>query len=254
VLDEIVARTKADLPSLLAREASVMARAEAAGLTRAFRAALSDPGLSVIAEVKRRSPSRGTIDADLDPVDQAKRYARGGAAAVSVLTERHYFSGSPADLTAVHDAISRPVLRKDFIVHPLQIWEARGIGADAVLLIVAVLSDADLAHLLSVARQAELEALVEAHDEHEAVRAESAGAGIIGVNNRDLATFDVDLATAERVAESLASSTVKVAESGIWTAADAGRMRDAGYDAVLVGEALVRAEDPAALVAAMRGT
>jgi indole-3-glycerol phosphate synthase len=247
MLEEILRATRErirdlDLPGLEAR-----ARQQAPA--RSLAAALEAPGLGVIAEVKRRSPSRGTLADDLDPGEQAAAYARGGAAAISVLTEPDFFGGSLADLAAVRSAVTIPVLRKDFIVDAAQIWESRAAGADAVLLIVAVLTDAELSEFLAVAMDAGLDALVEVHDGAEAHRAVTAGARIVGVNNRDLATFTVDLATAELLAELISDVPIRVAESGIFERADARRMAEAGYQAVLVGEALVRASDPAALVA-----
>lgn len=218
-----------------------------------LRDALATPGLSVVAEVKRRSPSRGDLDPDLDPVTLAAEYAAGGAAAVSVLTEPFHFDGSDADLVAVAATVEVPVLRKDFTVEAAQVWETRSIGASAVLLIVAALDQPVLRRLLATAAEAGIDALVEAHDADEARRALDAGAVIVGVNNRDLATFEVDLATAERVVSVLDGAAVTVAESGIWTGGDARRMADAGYDAVLVGEALVRADDPSALLEELRG-
>lgn len=252
MLTEIVERTRSELPRLRAREAEIREVASRRGAPRGFREALTADGLGVIAEVKRRSPSRGMIDADLDPVAQASEYETGGAAAISVLTEPHYFAGSPDDLTAVRANQERPILRKDFLVDPLQVVHAKAMGADAVLLIMAILSDQQAELLLSEAATWELDVLVEAHTSDEARRAIDCGASILGINNRDLATFAVDLSTAERIASKLPDSIVRVAESGIWTVDDARRMRDAGYDAVLVGEALVRAQDPAGLIKALR--
>lgn len=254
MLDEIVAATRRRLPELLDRQGSFEQLAAGMPPAPSFRAALATDGLAVIAEVKRRSPSRGDLDPDLDPVAQAIRYAEGGAAAVSVLTELDFFSGSPDDLRAVAAAVPVPVLRKDFIVHPVQIWQARALGASAVLLIVAVLDREELATLLGVAGEAGVDALVEVHDVSEAEIARSAGAEIVGVNNRNLADFSVDLATSEMLAPLLADIPVTVAESGIFTATDSARMAAAGYDSVLVGEALVRSEDPAALVRELKGT
>jgi indole-3-glycerol phosphate synthase len=182
-----------------------------------------------------------------------RAYAAGGAAAVSVLTDAEFFGGSLADLEAVRGEVGLPVLRKDFILDSRQIWESRAAGADAVLLIVAALSDESLAELLTVGAEAGLEALVEVHDETEVERALTAGALMVGVNNRDLATFEVNLAVAERLAPMLVGRAVTVAESGIGRAEHAVKMAVAGYDAILVGEALVRAEDPAGLVAELRG-
>ncbi len=209
------------------------------------------PGLSVIAEVKRRSPSKGDLALGLDPATQAELYSAGGAAAVSVLTEPGFFGGSNDDLVAVREACPLPVLRKDFTVSAAQVWEARAIGADAVLLIVAALTDDELLRFLGEAADAGLAALVEVHTGAEAERALAAGATLIGVNNRDLATFTVDLGTAERVAP-LLDGVVRVAESGIGDPQDAARMARAGYDAVLVGESLVRSEDPAGLIGRLR--
>jgi indole-3-glycerol phosphate synthase len=206
----------------------------------------------VIAEIKRRSPSRGELNMGVDPVAQAGAYESGGAAAISVLTEPDYFSGSLGDLEAVRAAVSLPVLRKDFIVDPRQVAESRAVGADAVLLIVASLEEADLAYLLGECDRVGIEALVEAHNEAEAAIAVRAGAKIIGVNNRDLRTFQTDLAVAERVAPSLGGDRVLVAESGVSSAAGAARMANAGYSAILVGEALVTADDPAALIGELR--
>lgn len=219
---------------------------------RDFAAALRGEGLAVVAEIKRRSPSAGSLAGDLDPPRQAAAYQAGGAAAISVLTEPDYFAGSLADLRAVRDVVDVPVLRKDFVLEPAQVWEARAAGADAVLLIVAALDPLQLSELLAVTRAAGMAALVEAHTEGEADVALTAGADIVGVNNRDLATFVTDLTVAERVAARLPADVVCVAESGVSDVAGAGRMAAAGYDAILVGEALVRSPDPAALVAALR--
>ncbi len=231
----------------------VRARAEEQVPPPSFMGALAASGLGVIAEVKRRSPSRGALDLALDPALQARRYAAGGAAAISVLTEPNHFGGSNADLEAVAAATGRPILRKDFTVDVAQVWEARALGAAAILLIVAALSPAEIKRFLAAAEAADLDAIVETHSPEEARVAIDCGATIIGVNNRDLATFEVDLTVAERMAPMLVDCEIKVAESGIWTAADAERMRAAGYDAVLVGEALVRASDPGALIAEFSG-
>lgn len=220
---------------------------------RSLRSALLADGLSVIAEIKRRSPSVGVIDATLDPVARAIAYVAGGASAISVLTEPTYFDGSMADLVAVKEAVDVPVLRKDFTVAASQIWEARAGGADAVLLIVAALSQPDLEHLLGTANDAGVEAIVEAHSALEVATAIDSGASIIGVNNRDLGTFETDLAVAESIAPLLAGADVAIAESGVSSVEGASRMARARYDAILVGEALVRAPDPASLVAALRG-
>lgn len=217
-----------------------------------FIEALSAPGLSVIAEVKRRSPSRGELAADLDPVVQSKRYADGGVAAISVLTEPVHFHGANADLGSVRRSVDVPVLRKDFTLDPLQVWEARAIGASAVLLIAAILDDQTLNTLMMAAAEAGLDAVVEVHSVAEAERALALNPKIVGVNNRDLDTFDVDLSTGEKIAPMLMDVPVTIGESGIHTPDDAQRMLDAGFDAVLVGESLVRSDDPASLIRSFR--
>jgi indole-3-glycerol phosphate synthase len=228
-------------------------RAGEGGDVRPFPAALAGEHLAVIAEVKRRSPSRGVLAQDLDPAAQAARYASGGAACISVLTEPDFFSGSDSDLIAVRAACPLPVLRKDFTLDPRQIWEARAIGADAILLIVAALDDSTLSRLHATSLEAGMAALVEVHTAAEAERALAMEATLVGVNNRNLDTFVVDLATSEHLADLLAGVPVKVAESGIHRPQDAARMQAAGFDAVLVGEALVTAVDPSALIAELRG-
>ena len=219
--------------------------AEKAGPPRPFAAALSRPGrVNVIAEHKRRSPSRGAIREDLAPADVARRYEAAGAAALSVLTEGPHFGGSLEHLVRARLATALPVLRKDFVVDPWQVWESRAAGADAVLLIVAALADAELRALLAAARAAGTEALVEVHDAVELDRALAAGARVVGVNNRDLRTLQVTLETALSLAEAIPEDVVAVAESGIRSGADARRLRGAGFDALLVGEHLMAAEDP----------
>lgn len=224
----------------------LVSAAEAMGPARGFRDALvTGPGISAIAEVKRRSPSKGPLAPDLDPAALAVCYQDGGAACLSVLTDSEFFGGSPEDLRAARAAVGLPVLRKDFTISAADVCDARLMGADAVLLIVGALSDGQLAEFVGLARQVGLDALVEVHDEAEAARAVAVGADLIGVNQRDLVTFRVDTARAVRVAHALPSDVVRVAESGISTAEDVARLADAGFDAVLVGEALVTAEAPA---------
>lgn len=220
---------------------------------RDFGAALSRPGLQVIAEIKRRSPSRGDLNVGLDPVAQSLAYERGGAAAISVLTEPDFFAGSLNDLVAVRSAVTAPVLRKDFIIDERQVEESRAAGADALLLIVAGLEEHRLEALLAECGRVGIAALVEAHSAAEAAVAARVGAEIIGVNNRDLTTFHTDLAVAERVAPDLATGRILVAESGVSDPTGARRMAAAGYDAILVGEALVTAPDPTALLADLTG-
>ena len=251
MLDEIVEATRVRIAGL--DLAGLKSRAAGLAPARSLADALAAPGMSVVAEVKRRSPSRGELSARLDPARQSRAYEQGGAAAISVLTEPEFFNGSLADLEAVRAAVTIPVLRKDFIIESAQIWESKLAGADAILLIVAALGDSQLEQLMGEAGLAGLDALVEVHSAVEAERAMASGAVIVGVNNRDLASFDIDLTTAESLADLIAGAPVRVAESGIFEAGDSARMAAAGYQAVLVGEALVRAEDPAELVAELRG-
>jgi indole-3-glycerol phosphate synthase len=206
----------------------------------------------VIAEVKRRSPSKGDLAADLDPASIAAEYAAGGAVALSVLTDGPSFGGSPADLKAARAAVSLPVLRKDFTVSEHDVCDAALMGADAVLLIVVALDDDELAHFSALARRLGLDVLVEAHDEAEVERALVAGADLIGVNQRDLYTFEVDHERAVRVAAAIPEGVVKVAESGIRGPEEAAALAAAGFDAVLVGESLLTSPDRAAAVAALR--
>ena len=228
-------------------------RAAAPGPARGFRAALAgDEGLSVIAEIKRRSPSKGDLAGDLDPATMAKTYEDAGATCMSVLTDAEFFGGSPDDLRVARDACSLPVLRKDFTVTVEDVFATRGMGADAVLLIAAALDDGQLREFLDAARFTGLDALVEVHDEAELERALAVEADLVGVNQRDLVTFEVDTRRAERVATAIPDGVVKVAESGVSTADDAKRLRDAGYDAILVGEALVTASDVAAKLSELR--
>ncbi|HKT60076.1 MAG TPA: indole-3-glycerol-phosphate synthase, partial [Gemmatimonadales bacterium] len=211
-------------------------------------AALRRPTVAVIAEVKRRSPSAGSIKEDLDPADRAARYARHGAAAISVLTDAPYFGGSMGDLRAAAARTRVPVLRKDFILDELQILEARAAGAAAVLLIVRALPPARLTALLAATAEAELDALVEVHTEDEVRRALDAGARIVGVNSRDLDTFRIDTIAAWAMLQSMPADIVAVAESGMATEADVEAAAAAGADAVLIGTALSAAADPDALL------
>jgi indole-3-glycerol phosphate synthase len=222
---------------------------------RAIRAQESPPGpdlVAVVAEIKRRSPSKGDLLAALDPAALARQYEVGGAACLSVLTDAEFFGGSPSDLQAARGAVALPALRKDFMVSPQDVVDTRLMGADAVLLIVAALSDSELGDFHTLAIELGLDALVEVHDEAELERAIAAGATMIGVNQRDLVTFEVDTDRAVRVAQSFPPGVVKVAESGIVGAEDAAMLAEAGYDAVLVGEALVTSGDAAAAVRSLR--
>ena len=211
-----------------------------------FVGALRRPHLSVIAEMKQRTPSMGVLAEEYRPNDIARAYSEGGAAAISVLTHMAGFGGRPEHIEAARLATDLPILRKDFITDPYEIGEARAEGADAVLLIVAALEPADLRRLLAVVRSRGLSALVEVHDEREAEVAVEAGAPVVGVNHRDLRTFEVDLGLTERLRPLVPDAIPLVAESGIHSVDDARRMREAGADAILVGEMLMRAPDPAA--------
>jgi indole-3-glycerol phosphate synthase len=249
ILDDILARTRADLVErkrarpLAALESEAARRSPARSLARALR----QPGrITCIAEFKRRSPSAGWIAEHADPSAMARAYAAGGASAMSVLTDGPFFGGGLEDLVAARAASDLVILRKDFIVDRYQVVEARAAGADALLLIVAALADAELAALLAATREAGLEALVEAHDAGEVARAVAAGAEVVGINNRDLKTFTVDRELAARLRPTVPADRVIVAESGIRDAADVARLRAAGIDAILVGETLMRAPDPAA--------
>jgi indole-3-glycerol phosphate synthase len=228
-------------------------RARAAGPVRGFTRALTDvDGVAVISEVKRRSPSKGDLAPGLDPAALARDYRDGGASCLSVLTDRDFFGGSPADLVAARDAAGLPVIRKDFTVSANDVADARIMGADAVLLIAAALDDRELADFHALAVELGLDALVETHDEGEVDRALRVGATLIGVNQRDLVTFEVDTARAVRVAALIPDDAVSVAESGIGGPDDLPPLAEAGFDAVLVGESLVRSGDPRAAVAALR--
>jgi indole-3-glycerol phosphate synthase len=222
------------------------------GFRRALEAA-SITALAVIAEIKRRSPSKGDLNPDLDPADLACTYESGGATCLSVLTDRQFFGGSPNDLAAARDATDLPVLRKDFTVRAHDVCDARLMGADGVLLIAAALAADELVALHRLANDLGLDALVEVHDEAELDRAIEAGATLIGVNQRDLVTFEVDQDRAARLAARLPAGVVKVAESGVRDETDAAELRAAGYDAVLVGESLVTAADPASTIRALTG-
>lgn len=228
----------------------------AAPAPRGFRAALAavaaEGAVAVIAEIKRRSPSKGDLFADLDPVVLARTYERGGAACLSVLTDAAFFGGSAADLRAARDATALPVLRKDFTVSARDVYDARIMGADAVLLIAAALDDDELASFATTAADVGLDVLVEVHDEAELERARATGASLIGVNQRDLVTFQVDTDRARRVVAAMPPEVVRVAESGITGPSDAAVLADAGYEAVLVGEHLVTSGDPEAAVRALR--
>ncbi len=251
-LDRIVAHHR-DLAKLDNRPfEGLLDAAHAQPPARGFRTALAVSGrLSVIAEVKRRSPSKGGLNVDLDPAALARDYERGGATCISVLTDHEFFGGSVADLQAARQACALPVLRKDFTVTERDVLDARLMGADCVLLIAAALDDAELSAFHSLAIGLGFDALVEVHDEAELERALAVGSTLIGVNQRDLVTFEVDHDRALRMAALMPATVVSVAESGVRGHADAAALRAAGYHAVLVGESLVTAGDPEAAVAMM---
>lgn len=213
--------------------------------TRSFYNALDrDDRLNLIAEIKKASPSKGLLREEYDPVEIAIDYESHGAAAISILTEEDHFLGSLEHLRGVRPNVSRPLLRKDFIFDPYQVYEAAGVGADAILLIVAILDAPMLASLIQLAEQTGLDALVEVHDRQELNTALGAGAKIIGINNRDLKTFRVDLHTTLQLAPHVPDAAILVSESGIHTADDIRMLRDAGCDAFLIGEAFMKADKP----------
>lgn len=260
ILDRILERTVADVAvrKRSVPERKLQERADQQRPQVGLRAALAGPEMAVIAEIKRASPSRGVFPVNVDPPAVAGAYLEGGAAALSVLTDEPFFHGSLDDLEAVAQVAHgrpapAPVLRKDFILDDYQILEARTFGADAVLLIVAALDDAALRSLLAVAEEQGLDALVEVHDAAEMERAAAAGATLIGINNRDLRTFKVDLAVTEALAPRAPQGAVIVGESGIFSHEDVLRLHQCGVHAVLVGESLVVAPDRAAAVRGLLG-
>ena len=249
ILDKIVAHKHREVAvSRSARSLDeIRALAAQAPPPRAFGNKIGAPGVSLIAEVKRTSPSKGCLRADIDPGDLARAYVTGSAAAISVLTDIRYFGGTLQDLEDVNRAVPVPVLRKDFVIDPYQVYEARASGADAVLLIMAILTDATYTQLLALIQSLEMAALVEVHNRVELDRALTASPPIIGINNRDLHTFQIDLDTTCALRPYVPAGTLLVAESGIQTPADVARLADVGVDAVLVGTALVTSADPGAM-------
>ncbi len=245
ILDRIVATKRSEIEALRPRAAELEESAAAAPEVRDFHGALAAGAhVSLIAEVKRRSPGAGAIRPDMDPPELARSYERAGAAALSVLTDTDYFGGSLDDLARIREAVSIPLLRKDFTLHPLQVTEARAAGADAILLIVRLLEDGPLRELRLRAEALGMAALVEAHTAPEVERALDSGARIVGVNNRDLATFSTRLERSLELRKLVPSEVLFVSESGIRTGDDVARLGAAGTDAVLVGEALLKAPDP----------
>jgi indole-3-glycerol phosphate synthase len=258
-LDEILATKRDEVTVLRHPPTRDLLRSTAldAPPARDFSAALrrADGALAVIGELKRRSPSKGDLAPGLDPGPVGKAYEAGGAAALSVLTDQHYFGGAVADLQAARAATTLPCLRKDFTIDEVQVYEARAICADAILLIVAAIPDDELLadlHLLAIALG--MDVLVEAHDARELERALAAGAQVVGINSRDLSTFAEDLGSAAGLSAMIPPDVIAVAESAIRSTDDARGMGAAGFDAILVGEALVRAEDPTGLVREMTTT
>lgn len=253
ILDEIMRWKREELPKKKRETPIELVRAQllVAPPVRPFRAVLrpSPAGVpALIAEVKRASPSKGLLRHRFDALEIATTYEQNGAAALSVLTDQHFFQGNMGVLQAVREAVALPVLRKDFIFDPYQIYEARAGGADALLLIVGLLGDRALRDLLALTRELGMEALVEVHDEAEVERALAAEAAIIGINNRDLRTFEVDFETTARLRPRIPAGVTVVAESGIRTPGDVQRLGAMGVDAMLVGETLVRAKDVGAKV------
>jgi indole-3-glycerol phosphate synthase len=258
ILERILAAKREEVAAAQAeRPIGELERAcDRAGLVRSLRTALQRPAgtpVRVIAEIKRASPSAGPIRPGADPVPIACEYADAGAAAISVLTDRRFFDGDLAFIARVRDEVPLPVLRKDFLVDRYQVVEARAAGADAVLLIVAALDDPGLTTLLAEANRLGMDALVEVHDEDEARRALAAGAELIGVNHRDLATFQIDLGLTGRLRPLVPPAALLVAESGITGPVDVAMLATAGADAILVGESLMRAPSPGAALRALMG-
>jgi indole-3-glycerol phosphate synthase len=249
--DEVAARRRARGRDAIERDAA------AAPAPRGFRAALTRahaPGrLALIAEIKKASPSRGLIRADFDPQALAQAYARGGATCLSVLTDSPSFLGADADLRAARAVVALPCLRKEFLLDPWQVAESRALGADAILVILALVDDSLARELIDEARRFGMDALVEAHDEGELSRAAALGADLVGVNNRDLRTFVVDLAVTERLGAHTPENALLVTESGIFTPADAARLEACGAQAMLVGESLMRQANVEAAVRALLG-
>jgi len=250
-LTDLVADVRRRLDEQPLDDGALLARASARPPARDFVEALRGRAPALIAEVKRASPSAGAIADGADPVTVAIAYEQGGAAAISVLTEPRHFHGSLADLDAVRVAVRLPLLRKDFLLHPSQVIEARAHGADAVLLITASLTDDELAAMLTIARDLGMSALVETHADDELDRAVASGAEVIGVNARNLETLEVDVAGARARVRRIPPDRVAVFESGVKTPSDLEAAVDAGASAILVGEALMRAADPRAAVRAL---
>ena len=254
ILERIVESKRRDVEGLRDRVAELRAAAEGAEPVRDFLGALSGgESVAVIAEIKRRSPGAGPIRPDLNPLQLAPTYEAGGAAALSVLTDGDYFGGSLEDLSAARGLVDLPVLRKDFLIDESQIYEARAAGADAILLIARILDDARLRSLRLLAEELGMTALVEAHDGQEVDRGLAAGARLLGVNNRNLRTFETRLEVTLGLLDRIPPDVVLVSESGIRSQGDVRMLGEKGVDAVLVGESLLRQNDPGAGVSALAG-
>ena len=246
-LDDIVAWHRQRASNDTRSFSDLLSEAKSSVPARGFASSIRDtPHLAVIAEIKRKSPSKGDLNASLNPSELAQQYQRGGASCLSVLTDTNHFGGSVSDLQVAREACSVPVIRKDFTVDARDICDARIMGADCVLLIAAILSAAEMSSYLDLCREVDIDALVEVHDEAELELAMNAGAVMVGVNQRDLVTFAVDQARAVRMAPRIPDHVVRVAESGVRGRDDALALRAAGYDAILVGEHLVTSPDPEA--------
>jgi len=252
ILARIVGHKRAELADASRHRAALERRAESRAPARDFRAALVTTQPAIIAEIKKASPSRGILTENFDPASIARAYARGAAAALSVLTDREFFQGSLLDLESARAAVAIPALRKDFTIDEFHVIEAAAHGADAILLIAAVLDEKEMRRFRELAATFKMAALVEVHDAAELDAALASGAEIVGVNNRDLHTFEVKLETSLRLAERIPANVVKVSESGIHSSADVQRLARAGFHAFLVGEHLMKSPDPAAALRALR--
>lgn len=255
ILDQILARKRQEVIESQQRLSlsQVKELAEAQPDARDFTGTLERDGMHVIAEVKKASPSAGIIRADFDPVTIATQYQNGGAAALSVLTDKDFFQGDPTYLTKAKNATKLPVLRKDFIIDEYQLWEARAIGADAVLLIAEALPDSSLRDLYELARSIGLHVLVELHDAEQLPRVLDSGASVIGINNRDLRTFQTDLMHTVRLMPEIPKDRIVISESGIRTHQDLLMLEQAGVSGVLVGESLMKQENPERALRILRG-
>jgi indole-3-glycerol phosphate synthase len=253
ILAKIAEHKRSELQARLSQLESLMQQADAnRGLHRDFAHALKTQVPAIISEIKKASPSKGLLSPDFDPVRIASTYAAGGASALSVLTDERFFQGSLDDLKAARAAVNVPVLRKDFTLEPFHVYEAAANGADAILLIVALLDTDALRDLRELAESLGMAALVEVHDDFELDWAVESGAKIIGVNNRDLRTFEVRLETSLQLAEQMPSGVIAVSESGIHSKEDVKRLQAAGYSAFLVGEHLMKSGDPAQAIRELR--